>query len=399
MAIRAMQEAMIPALPAGPLPSILEQPWQMILQPDFQVLALGPVPLRVLAGLEQIARREKIDKTVITYRLTRDAVYRAQSGETVESITAYLEETTGQVIPQNIQRSLEEWVSAIRANRHPPQCQDPSKSILPSACCYYSTSLNSDRFSIPSMSGRRGSFPNELNRVQQCLLDLELLPAASQGAQADLLQQHAVARRRTEPRTASPGSLYVTGALMRFAEPNGRRWLLTPESIEKASTSGYTPSEIVATLKTLTGSALPGGRGEAHRSLGKHFGTGQTAQVRLAFRLKRSESLGELRAAEPPPTPLVTPLTRHGESCNCQRGPLGRGESPTGLVGSGCRFRTLVVIHPGSKRIPKSDTLLASKPPMCYNENAHGVVPASDGGRNESRSVSGGQAAQSSDDL
>ncbi len=39
VAIRAMQEAMIPAPPAGPLPSILEQPWQMILQPDFQVLA------------------------------------------------------------------------------------------------------------------------------------------------------------------------------------------------------------------------------------------------------------------------------------------------------------------------------------------------------------------------
>ncbi len=123
------------------------------------------------------------------------------------------------------------------------------------------------------------------------------MPAASQGAQADLPNSMRWQGVELEPRTASP-SLYVTGALMRFAEPNGRRWLLTPESIEKASTSGYTPSEIVATLKTLTGSALPADVEKHIVAWGKHFGTGQTAQVRL-LRLKRSESLGELRAAEP----------------------------------------------------------------------------------------------------
>ncbi len=96
---------------------------------------MGPVPLRVLAGLEQIARRE-IDKTVITYRLTRDAVYRAlQSGETVESITAYLEETTGQVIPQNIQRSLEEWYQqyeriVIRRSVRILQVDTPERLLL-----------------------------------------------------------------------------------------------------------------------------------------------------------------------------------------------------------------------------------------------------------------------------
>lgn len=297
VAIRAMQEAMIPAPPAGPSPSILEQPWQMILQPDFQVLALGPVPLRVLAGLEQIARREKIDKTVITYRLTRDAVYRAlQSGETVESITAYLEETTGQVIPQNIQRSLEEWYQqyeriVIRRSVRILQVDTPERLLLLLDVPELRSLLH------PTDERTAWFLPNELNRVQQCLLDLELLPAASQGAQADLPNSMRWQGVELEPRTASL-SLYVTGVLMRFAEPNGRRWLLTPKSIEKASTSGYTPSEIVATLKTLTGSALPADVEKHIVAWGKHFGTGQTAQVRL-LRLKRSESLGELRAAEP----------------------------------------------------------------------------------------------------
>lgn len=294
--IRTTQEAM-PTPPVGQPPSIVEEPWQMILQPDFQVLALGPVPLRILAGVEQIARREKIDETVITYRLTRDAIYKAlQGGESVETITAYLEETTGQVIPQNIQRSLEEWYQqyeriVIRRSVRILQVDTPERMLV-------LLDVPELRSLLHPIDERTAWFlPDGLDRVQQTLLDLELLPATSRGAQADLPNSMRWQGVELEPRTASP-SLYVTGMLMCFAEPNGRRWLLTPESIEKASTSGYTPAKIAATLQTLTGSALPADVEKRIMAWGRHFGTGQTAQVRL-LRLKRSESLGELRAAEP----------------------------------------------------------------------------------------------------
>ncbi len=115
------------------------------------------------------------------------------------------------------------------------------------------------------MSGRRGSF----ERAQPG-------PAVPAGPRA--VAGGVQGRRLIYPTACGKASNWnpvqrhpvstVTGALMRFAEPNGRRWLLTPESIEKASTSGYTPSEIVATLKTLTGLRFADVE-KAHRSLGQ----------------------------------------------------------------------------------------------------------------------------------
>ena len=85
VAIRATP-GLRPEHQSGSIPNTnAEAPWQIILQPDFQMLALGPVPLRTLASLEQFAAREKVDESVITYRLNRDATYRAlQRGETVK---------------------------------------------------------------------------------------------------------------------------------------------------------------------------------------------------------------------------------------------------------------------------------------------------------------------------
>lgn len=296
-AVRVVQEVTSTMSSGRAGPSILEQPWQMILQPDFQVLALGPVPLRVLAGMEHIAQREKLDETVITYRLTRDAVYRAlQSGETAEAIAAYLEETTGQAIPQNIQRSLEEWYQQyeriiIRRNIRILQVDTPDRlqAFLDDAEL---------RSVLNPIDERTAWFlPGNLSLIQQRLRDFELLAAVSQGIQADLPNSMRWQGDVLEPRTASP-SLYVTGALMRFAEPEDVHWRLTPESIEKASTSGYSPPEIIETLRTLTGPTLPADVEKQILAWGRHFGDGQTAQVRL-LRLKRGESLGELRAADP----------------------------------------------------------------------------------------------------
>ncbi|MCU0519676.1 MAG: helicase-associated domain-containing protein [Anaerolineae bacterium] len=279
------------------VPSHQDQPWQVILQPDFQVLALGPIPLRVLAGIEQVAHREKIDESVVTYRLNRESIYRAlRAGETVPTILAYLEETTGQPIPQNIHRSLEEWYrqyERITVRRSARILQVDSGERL--------TALLDDPQlgqHLHRIDDRSAWFvPEDTDLVRQRLQAHELLPAVSHGAQADLPNSMRWRDGELESRTALP-SLYVSAALARFAEPHGNRWRLTPQSIQAAAALGTPPLEVIARLKMLTGAPPPDGLEKLVKAWGKHFGDGQTSQVRL-LHLKRNEALAELRAADP----------------------------------------------------------------------------------------------------
>lgn len=54
---------------------------QIIIQPNFQILAMGPVPLHLLAHLDVFAERQKTDRTAFEYHLSRESVYAAQQAD------------------------------------------------------------------------------------------------------------------------------------------------------------------------------------------------------------------------------------------------------------------------------------------------------------------------------
>jgi len=281
-----------------PTPSQTEEPpWQVILQPDFQMLALGPVPLRTLAGLEQFAAREKIDESVITYRLTRDHVYQAlQRGETIDGIITCLREATDQPVPQNIVRSLQAWgqqFERIVIRRAVQVLQVAEADVL--------AQLLADPELAPRLHtlGERTAWflPDDATAIEEGLRRHQMLAAHSHGAEADLPNSLIWHEDELDSRTALP-SLYVTGVLRHIAEARNGRWQLTPESVRRATDLGTDPLEIISQLQEMTGSALPEPWEKRLKSWGKHFGAGQTAQVRL-LRLKKYGALDELRRADP----------------------------------------------------------------------------------------------------
>ena len=80
------------------------------MQPNFQILAIGPTPLGILAELDLFAERRKVDPGVFEYQLTRESVYRGrQAGVEIGQIVAFLRTQTGAELPQNVGRSLQEW--------------------------------------------------------------------------------------------------------------------------------------------------------------------------------------------------------------------------------------------------------------------------------------------------
>ncbi|MFM7585108.1 MAG: helicase-associated domain-containing protein [Caldilinea sp.] len=83
---------------------------RIVVQPNFHVLALGPVPTRLLVRLGLCAKRTKADHHVFEYTLTRESIYAAQqAGLVTDAVIQWLEEAAGGALPQNVRRSLWEW--------------------------------------------------------------------------------------------------------------------------------------------------------------------------------------------------------------------------------------------------------------------------------------------------
>jgi hypothetical protein len=101
-------------------PVIEEIPWgRLIVQPNFELVALAPVSESLLIKLDRFAERVGLEH-IAQYRLTRASVTRAiQMGLHADAIQQVLEEASGNggsraEIPQNVQYSLIEWERQAR---------------------------------------------------------------------------------------------------------------------------------------------------------------------------------------------------------------------------------------------------------------------------------------------
>ncbi|HXF70446.1 MAG TPA: helicase-associated domain-containing protein [Thermoflexus sp.] len=89
--------------------SLPEEGGHVIVQPDFRILVFEPVSDSILAGLEAFADPIPGDP-VSVYQISRDTVYRGlQQGWDVPRIIRFLEGISGEALPPNVRRSLEDW--------------------------------------------------------------------------------------------------------------------------------------------------------------------------------------------------------------------------------------------------------------------------------------------------
>lgn len=92
-----------------------EVPWgRLIVQPNFELVALAPVSEALLIKLDRFADRISLEH-IAQYRLTKASVSRAiQMGLHTEQIQAILTQAAGGEIPQNVSYSLSEWERQAR---------------------------------------------------------------------------------------------------------------------------------------------------------------------------------------------------------------------------------------------------------------------------------------------
>ena len=285
---------------AAPLPDALAQlptsdQGRVVVQPKFQILALGPVKLATLARLDVFADRRKTDVGATEYHLSRESVYRAQqAGMSVAEIVAFLTEATSADLPQNVQRSLDEW-----AAHHERITFRSGATLLQAADEAALQALLADPDFGPHLARPLAPDvvlvkPRHRPRLVESLLKRGVLPAISddQPSSAD----HSVVideQGEIRPVHAVP-SLHLSGRLARFAERGeDSAWVLTPDSIRRAAGDRPKVLDLIRELDRLQRGALPPSVAEMVKRYGAYYGDSAVETLTL-IEFRDLQALDEL---------------------------------------------------------------------------------------------------------
>ncbi len=270
---------------------------RLVVQPNFQLLALGPVRLSLLARLDLFAQREQADVGAFVYHLSRESVYRAQQlGMNVPEIIRFIEEASSTELPQNVRRSLEEWGA-----HHERIVFRRGVSLLQAADAGTMEKLTADPRTGPAIARTVSPTlalvrPHGEVSLLSALLDRGLLPAMS-GAQPEDADRSAVLDGAGTIRSVhAVPSLHLAGRLARWAEervPN-REWQLTPESVRRAGGSREAVLVLLEELGRLVRGELPEELVAQIKAWGGYFG-GAAAQALTLVEFRDAEALSELR--------------------------------------------------------------------------------------------------------
>ncbi|MBE2200647.1 MAG: helicase-associated domain-containing protein [Anaerolinea sp.] len=269
---------------------------QVIIQPNFQILAMGPVPLNVLAQLDLFAERQKVDRGAFEYHLSRQSVYAAQQmGYAVAEVQRFLEAASPNDLPQNIRRSLGEWAAhhdRIVFRRNVTLLQAADETLL-------------ERLLNGAETGKLLARPvgnqvalvksKQQPRLVSALQEDGLLPAVS-GANPEAADKSVIVGEdgRIQPVHAVP-SLHLYGRLAHFTAKTEEGWQLTAQSVARVGGSKKNVQAIVDELGKLNRGRLPRRLVEQIRAWGGYYGSATVGTLTL-FEFRDQEALAELRA-------------------------------------------------------------------------------------------------------
>jgi hypothetical protein len=272
----ALRQDSADALPAG-------HTGKVVIQPNFQIMALGPVGLDVLAQLDLFADREQADRGAFQYRLSRDSVYRAQQSELpVTDIIAFLENQGHAELPQNVRRSLDEW--AGHHQRIVFRCgidllQAANSDLLEKLRQEPSTGKFLARPVTREVALVKRSRQPQLNNA---LLEQGFLPAVS-GANPEAADRSVIVEPDgiIRPIHAVP-SLHLRGRLMQIAEEKeSGAWQLTPASVRRAGGSRNKVNRLLNELTKLHRGSLPNSLVTQLKAWGGYYGQANAETLTL----------------------------------------------------------------------------------------------------------------------
>jgi len=287
---------------------------KLIVQPNFQLLALGPVSLALLAQLDLFADRERADLGAFEYRLSRESVYQAQQlGIDVADVLRFLKQHSEAELPQNVRRSLEEWNAS-----HERIVFRTGVSLLQAADADLLAALTDD-----SRTGKHLARPvsadvsliknGRQKQLISALVERELFPAVS-GAQPEAADHSIIAEQDGSIRSihAVP-SLHLRGRLSRLAEEtDDGGWALTSTSVRRAGGSKPKVLRLLGELTKLHRGTVPPTLTEQIKAWGGYYG--RAAAETLTLIEFRDQATMEELINHPDLKAYLTPFPAQGRA-------------------------------------------------------------------------------------
>ena len=251
--------------------TVKEVPWgRLIVQPNFELIALAPVSEALLIRLDRFAERLGLEH-IAQYRITKASVTGAiQMGLHAETIQAVLEEAAGPgvEIPQNVHYSLLEWE---RQARRIELWQGAILLEVDEAGLLDELLTNEE---TRGLLGRRLSpvlvevAANQLEALQEVFWRRSYLPARATPIQDNMLDSGRLAAREPQWRLHDDGllqplyavtDLYLNAEVERIStqdEQTGWR-KITPALIEQACGNGIALDAIIRFLQHYCEGGIP----------------------------------------------------------------------------------------------------------------------------------------------
>ena len=285
-----------------------DAPGQIVVQPNFQVLAIGPVPLYLLAQLDLFAERQKADRGAFEYHLSRDSVYAAQQMDfSVAEVQRFLETAAPNELPQNIRRSLAEWGAhheRIVFRRGVTLLQAADETLLERLLAVDQIGNSLARPVAPAVALVKSE---QQPKVIEALQLEGIFPAVS-GANPEAANKSVLVQKDgcIQPIHAVP-SLHLRGRLARFSDEidgsaspgdsgssSVHAWQLTESSVRRAGGSKKKVQAILDELGRLHRGRLPGELVEQVKAWGGYYGSAAVGTYTLV-EFRDQETLAELR--------------------------------------------------------------------------------------------------------
>lgn len=242
---------------------------RLIVQPNFELVALAPVSELLLISLDRFADRINLE-LIAQYRITRASMTRAiQHGLHAEAIQVLLERAAGSEIPQNVRYSLVEWE---RQARRIEIWQRATLLEVDDVALLDALFADPD---VRPLFGRRLSptlaevVPRQLHAVQEILWQRNYLPALTNAIASDTSADSALHVREPQWRLHDDGllqpfyavsDLYLLAEVERFSERDeATSWYrLTTASVQRALAQGMTLDYLLRFLRQYCEGGIPG---------------------------------------------------------------------------------------------------------------------------------------------
>jgi len=260
---------------------IAEEGGRVVVQPNFQIVAMEPIAENVLMTLDEFTQFEGGDRA-LTYRLTRESVYRGQrNGWDAARIVAYLEEATHTPLSQNVKRSLEEWQAlheriTIRRGVSLLQAEDTATldELLANA-------------TLAPKLGRRVGVDVALTSesasvVNGALRDAGWLAVFTRRGQTDAPASVTTDAEGNVTLVHRTPSIYAYEGIEPFAERiDARHARITPASVATATNQNISVPTMIARLRQVHRGDIPAELITRLKAWGKYFGNAKLGTLTL----------------------------------------------------------------------------------------------------------------------